>query len=354
MRGQAIMIPSIIRTAVFTAPGQVEVREIPLPELGDRQVLVQVKACAICTWEQRFYRGSRPEDYPFRGGHETSGVIAAKGPDARCSAEVGDPVCLEIMVRCGQCHYCRRGMDNLCLNDRGGELPGQPWGPGGMSDYVLVDDYMIYRAAEGRDFAELALAEPVSCVARGIRRTPLAYGDVALVQGAGIMGQLHVQLLRLRGVRVVVTEPDPRRRADALAQGAAVAIDPADPGLGETIAELTGRIGLAAVFFTAGGAPAIRSAIPLLAKGGWLMLYGSVHPKGELALDPNEVHYRELNVTGTYSHDKESFREAVALLDGGLLNLGSFISERVAFPAVDYAMQRALAMDTYRVVVTFD
>ena len=121
-------------------------------------------------------------------------------------------------MRCGQCYYCRRGMDNLCLNDVGGALPGQPWGPGGMSDYVLVEDYMIYRAAEGRDFAELALAEPVACVARGIRRTPLAFGDLAIVQGAGIMGQLHVQLLQLHGVHVVVTEPDPAttgRRARA-------------------------------------------------------------------------------------------------------------------------------------------
>jgi L-iditol 2-dehydrogenase len=63
------MIPSVMRTTIFTAPGQVEVRTIPMPQPEGRQVLVQVKACAICTWEQRFYRGSRPEDYPFRGGH---------------------------------------------------------------------------------------------------------------------------------------------------------------------------------------------------------------------------------------------------------------------------------------------
>ena len=125
-------------------PGQVEVREIPMPEPGDRQVLVQVKACAICTWEQRFYRGSRVEDYPFRGGHEASGVIVAKGRGAQCDAGVGDPVCLEIMVRCGQCYYCRRAWIT-CASTTGGALPGQPWGPGGMSDYVLVEDYMIYR-----------------------------------------------------------------------------------------------------------------------------------------------------------------------------------------------------------------
>jgi L-iditol 2-dehydrogenase len=346
-----------MRTTVFTKPGQVEVREIPTPQPGDRQVLVQVKACAICTWEQRFYRGSPSEDYPFRGGHETSGVVVAKGPGALPGgdAQVGDPVCLEIMVRCGQCHYCRRGMDNLCLNDKGGALPGQPWGPGGMSDTVLVEDYMVYRADGKRDFTELALAEPVSCVARGIRRTPLAFGDTAIVQGAGIMGQLHVQLLRLRGVRAVVTEPDPARREDALAYGgAACAMDPADPGLAECVQDMTEGIGAAAVFFTAGGVPAIRSAIPLLAKGGWLMLYGSIHPREDLPVDPNDIHYRELNITGTFSHDKESFREAVALLNGGLVNLAPFVSERVPFPQVDYAMQRAMAKDTYRVVLTFD
>ena len=209
------MIPATMRTTVFTAPGKVEVRTIPMPQPEGRQVLVQVKACAICTWEQRFYRGSKPEDYPFRGGHEASGVVVAKGPHALCDAQVGDPVCLEIMVRCGQCHYCRRGMDNLCLNDRGGALPGQPWGPGGMSDYVLVDDYMVYRASGGQDFAELALAEPVSCVARGIRRTPLSFGDTAVVQGAGVMGLLHLQLLTRR-VACASSSPSRMRSAARL------------------------------------------------------------------------------------------------------------------------------------------
>jgi L-iditol 2-dehydrogenase len=347
------MIPATMRTTVFTAPAAVEVRSIPMPQPEGRQVLVQVKACAICTWEQRFYRGSKAEDYPFRGGHEASGVVAAKGPLALCDAQIGDPVCLEIMVRCGQCHYCRRGMDNLCLNDRGGALPGQPWGPGGMSDYVLVDDYMVDRASGGQDYAELALAEPVSCVARGIRRTPLAFGDTAVVQGAGVMGLLHLQLLARRGVRVIVAEPDAVRREAAASLDAACAVDPLGDDLLECVYGQTGGRGAEAVFFTAGGVPAIRSALPALAKGGWLMLYGSVHPKGDLPVDPNDIHYRELNITGTFSHDKESFREAVALLNARLVDVSSFISERVPFPNVDYAMQRALAKDTYRVVLEF-
>ena len=110
--------------------------------------------------------------------------------------------------------------------------------------------------------------------------------------------------------------------------------------------------GAKAVFFTAGGVPAIRSAIPALAKGGWLMLYGSIHPKGDLPVDPNDIHYRELNITGTFSHDKESFPRGGGFArraPGGV----HVVSDRVPFLGVDYAMQRALAKDTYRVVVEF-
>ena len=78
-----------------------------------------------------------------------------------------------------------------------------------------------------------------------------------------------------------------------------------------------------------------------------------MHPKGNLELDPNDIHYRELVVTGSFSHDKESFRESVSLLNRGVVNVGPFISERVPFPKVEYAMRRAMSKDTYRVVLNF-
>jgi L-iditol 2-dehydrogenase len=72
-----------------------------------------------------------------------------------------------------------------------------------------------------------------------------------------------------------------------------------------------------------------------------------------LCLDPNEIHYRELVITGSFSHDKESFRQSVSMLNTGLVNVLPFVSERVPFAKADYAMRRAMAKDTYRVVLTF-
>lgn len=341
------------RTTIFTGPQQLEIHEVELPPLGDRQVLIKVKACALCTWEQRFYKGSASEDYPFRGGHEVSGEVIALGRKAITDAQVGDGVSLAILTRCGACSNCRRGMDNFCENDGSEKIPGLPWGPGGLSDYLIVEDYQVYKGEPPYNFAALALAEPVACVLRSVETPALQKGDTVLVQGVGMMGLLHVQLLKLRGVRVVVSEPDSKRRQKALEQGAIAGYNPRETEGKQLVDDLTGGRGVQAVFFTAGGSPAIESGIPLLSKGGWMCLYGSIHPKEPLTVDPNLVHYSELVITGTFSHTKSSFRQAVALLAQGQVDAATFISERVPFPKVDYGFERAISPDTYRVVMEF-
>ncbi|MCC6147044.1 MAG: alcohol dehydrogenase catalytic domain-containing protein [Anaerolineaceae bacterium] len=342
------------RTTIFTGPKQLEVKEVELPPLGERQVLVKIKACAICTWEQRFYKGSASEDYPFRGGHETSGEVVALGSGAKTDAKPGDGAALAIMNRCGSCDNCRRGMDNFCENDDGGKgIAGLPWGPGGLSDYIIVEDYQLYKVNAVHDYAALALAEPVACVLRSVHTPELEEGDTVLVQGVGMMGLLHVQLLQHRGVRVLVSEPDAARRKKALEEGAIAGYNPMEADGKQFVKDHTGGRGVKAVFFTAGGVPAVEAGIPLLAKRGWMCLYGSIHPKGMMAIDPNIIHYEELVITGSFSHTKASFRQAVALLAQGQVNTAPFISERVAFPNVDYAFERAISPDTYRVVMEF-
>ena len=341
------------RTVRFVGPGRLEIWERELPPLAPRQVLVRVRACGLCTWEQRFYRGVAPDAYPFLGGHEVAGEVVALGSEVAVPVAPGDPVCLALKTRCGACFYCRRGMDNLCEMDekpaRAAEA-GQGWGPAGLSDYVIAEDYQVYRVAPGRDFALLTLAEPLACVLRSVEGPPLEPGDTVLVQGAGVMGLLHLLLLRRRGMRVLVAEPRPDRRRQALASGAEQALDPA----GDEVEAALGGRRLRAVFFTGGGAAAIQQALPLLDKGGWLCLYGSVHPSAPVPVDPNLVHYRELVITGTYSHTRASFRRAAALLSQGQLDVAALISERVPFPALERGFARALAEDTYRVVMTWN
>ncbi len=342
-----------MKTTVFTGPKQIEIKEIELPPLKPNQILVKVKAVALCTWEQRFYLGTSAEHYPFRGGHEVSGQVVEVGPQANTAVKPGDTVCLALSVRCGACYYCRRGLENLCQNTNKITQPDQPWGPAGLSEYVIAEDYQVHQADPALPFEQLALTEPVACVVRSVSLPPLEFGDLVVVQGVGIMGLLHVQLLKQRGLRVLVTEPDPDRREVALATGADFAIDPRSTDLLALVLDQTGGIGVQAVFFTGGGGPAIQQGVAALAKGGWLCLYGSVHPKGPVEIDPNEIHYKELFLTGTFSHTKASFRQAAQTISARLVDLAPYISKCIPFPEVDRGFELAIRPDTYRVVMTF-
>ncbi len=351
-----------MKTTIFTGPQQLEIRDVAAPVLEPAQVLVKTHAVGLCTLEQRLFKGAPADSYPFLGGHEVAGEVVEVGPLAATAARPVDIVSLALLTRCGTCYYCRRGMDNLCIRNNESRARGQLPGPAGLSEYLAAEDYQVYptslpagsAADRASRIAELALAEPLACVIRSVQAPPQQFGDLALVQGAGIMGLLHVQLLRQRGVRVVMAEPDAHRRELALQAGADWAIDPLADDLSAFLRARSGGYGVNAVFFTAGGAPAIQQALHGMAKGAWLCLYGSVHPQGPVQIDPNLIHYNEWVLTGSFSHTSASFQQAVAMISSRKVDLAPYVSERVPFPDVYRGLQRALSPATYRVVMTFD
>ncbi len=256
-----------MKTTVFTGPQKLEIHDVARPELLPSQVLVKTRAVGLCTLEQRFYKGSSPDSYPFLGGHEVAGEVVEVGSRAVTRARVGDVVCLALLTRCGTCYYCRRGMDNLCIHNMESRIGEQTPGPAGLSEYVAAEDYQVYTTDLPPTYdadwecrlCELALAEPVACVIRSAQTPPLHFGDLVVVQGAGIMGLLHAQLLKQRGVRIVMAEPDLRRQEMALQAGADWVVDPLHKNLSDFVRERSDGYGANAVFFTAGGAPDRKS-----------------------------------------------------------------------------------------------
>ncbi|HHY37636.1 MAG TPA: alcohol dehydrogenase catalytic domain-containing protein [Clostridia bacterium] len=374
-----------MKSAVFEGPGKVEIRELPVPGLEGNQVLVKVKACGVCTWEKRFFAGDgvSPDQYPVRGGHEIAGVVAAVGPDAAPDLKPGQPAVVASLTRCGQCYYCRRGMDNLCVRSAESAQKQEPWGPAGFSEYVLVRDYEVYRISENLPFVEASLAEPLACVCRSVRASGIQASDTAIIMGAGVMGLLHLKLLSAMGVNSIVVEPDHARHSIAYANGALKCIDPVEvpPGdvvsvLNESPGGISGEpfLGFTAAFLTAGGPSAAHYALASLAKGGALVLYGAFHPEHVMNLDLNDIHYREIAIVGSYRHDRQSFRKAADLLSAGTVKVRDLVSVTVPFPEVKRALEiasegltdqtpegengsvnaRPAITRPYRVVVTFE
>jgi len=340
------------KRAVFVGPRQIRFDELPIPEPGPRQALVKVKACALCTWEQREYSGEE-QFYPLAGGHEVSGELVKLGQYVHTDAQIGDRVMASVLTRCGYCEACRRGLDNICDNMRKPFRETDVPGPAGLAEYILLEDYQLYKANNETSFEEICLTEPLACVVRSVSKARVERADNVVVVGAGVMGMFHLLLAKQIGARVFVSEPNPERAAFAREVGADAVIDPTQDSFADQVKALTGGRGADVIFCAVSVASAVEEAVEAVAKGGRVHVYASIHPRGtKISIDPNPFHSKEIVLTGTMSQDKKDVLQTVRLISQGLIDLKPFISLVLPFERLEEGLQAAMRPDTYRVVVT--
>ena len=336
------------RLAVFTGPGRVELRPWPDLEPGRGEAVVRVRACALCTMEQRLWLGAQ-DDYPIAPGHEAAGTVAAVHPEGVTGVAVGDRVAVAFLDRCLQCAACRRGDTHLCTGKFLGREPGRFRVIGGLADYAVVPAWKLFPMPAELSFDEIALCEPVACVVHSVHKAAPRFGDDVLVVGAGTMGLLHVLLARLRGARVFVSDPDPARRRLAGELGARAAFAP-----GEAVARLreaTGGEGADAVFVTFGHADTAAQASAAVRGGGRIIYYGSFPAGVDSGVDPRRLHRQEVVLDGARGQTLGDWHEASRLLAGRLVEVGPLISGRYPLDRTDEALGHAADPSSYRVVV---
>jgi L-iditol 2-dehydrogenase len=341
--------------AVITGPNTIELQSVPLPDIRPSQVLVRIRASALCTWEQRTYAGIDTYSYPLVGGHENSGVVETVGSDVELKMKVGDQVTLAGLKRCGQCYSCRRGVHNLCDNARSKRVEGEPWGPGGFGEYVVAEAYQVYPVGPVATPLEAALTEPVSCVIHDLKRHPVRNGDVVVIVGAGIMGLLHLVLAKRTPSFVIVSEPESTRRGKASELGADALIDPANEDYVARVNELSGGNGANVTYVTIGVPKAIENAVAAAAKRGLVSCYASVHPRGTtITVDPNSFHHREVRLSGSIAQEPDDFLAAAEIIGRREIDLRPLISKTFPLSRIVDAFAAAGRKDVYRVLVRPD
>lgn len=341
--------PADNTVAVFTAPGRVELRREPLPTIRPGEVLVRVHSCGLCTMEQRLFRGAIAE-YPIIPGHESGGVVAAVSPDVVLDIAPGDRVAIAFLDRCMQCFYCRRGQSQLCTGKFKGRAPGVLRRIGGLGRYVAVPAWKLLPVPAHVSFEALSLVEPMACVIHSLSKVDLQFGDDVLVIGGGTMGHLHMLLARLRGVRVLLSEPDPGKQRLARQHGAHAVCAPADAL--DRVAELTGGRGADAVFVTYGSADTARQAYQAVRPGGRVVYYGSFAKDADFAASPRRIHREEIVLDGARSQKLTDWSQAIRLLSSNLIEVEHVVSEVYPLEAIETALTRAIAADAFRIVVS--
>ncbi len=348
------MIPNTMKAVFIPEKGKAEVKtfQTPVPQTGE--VLVRIKHCLICTWERRIFSGGDAA-LPFVPGHEISGKVAAIPEGTITNLVVGQKVVVKTYDSCGECEYCRRGMDNLCKGKSKKRFYDGIPGSGGLAQYIAIASNRVYvMENQDVDLKLAAFAEPLACCLHSIDRAKIELSEDVLIVGGGIMGQLHAGLAKLKGARVMLVEPDAKRRELARQIGANIVIDPTVEAVAEKVAALTGGRGPHVIIFTVNSLQLASDYIKMLAPSGRLVYYGSFHPKGEILFDPNNIHYTEKNLTGSFSPTVKGFWTASRLISFGILDVKPFLSAEFGMEDCQKAFEQSLDPNNYRVMINLD
>jgi len=313
-----------VKALVLTAYRKLELRDVPTPEPGPRELRVRVHACGICGSDVHGYDGSSGRRIPpLIMGHEAAGVVDAVGRDV-AGYRPGDRVTFDSTIHCGECGFCRSGQVNLCDNRRVvGVAPGEYRQDGAFAEAVVVPERIVCRLPDAVPYEHAAMVEPLSVAVHAVARTKPAAGDRALVVGCGMIGLLTLQVAKASGcASVVAVDLDEGRLAQAARLGADVTLH-AGADVPARIKELTGGRGVDVAFEAVGASEPIATAVGSLKKGGTLVLIGNVTPRVEV--DLQAIVTRELSLLGTCASSGE-YEAALELLARGTVRLDGLIS----------------------------
>lgn len=346
-----------MQAIILNKPGDFTIKEIETPEVKDDEVLIRIKASGICTNDVRDFHGDCNYTYPRIGGHEYGGIIEEMGAGVnRERFHKGQRVVPYIIDDCKECYYCKHGDENICEEHPKSKIFQNKHGLsgyGGFAEFVIAKAEDLFTYSEETSFEKMAFTEPLACVVNSISRTEIKFGDDVAVIGGGTMGLFHVILAKMRGARVILSEPLKERREKALALGCDSVIDPLESDAVAEVKKLTDGRGAVVVFNTTANPTVARQAVEMTAPTGTVVMFSSIHPNEPVPVDMGAIHSWQKTITGAVSPTIVSFHQAVELINKGLVNPTVLTEEVIDYRKFGEAIEMASRPDTYKVILKF-
>lgn len=345
----------MMRFGVLTEKKHAEVRQRPIPEMGPDEVLVKQNACNICTTDYQQWMGLREgRGYPMASGHESSGTVVKVGEMVK-DLKPGDRVSLAY-VTCGICDGCKRGLG--CDNNEIGPKKMSHDGYRGMfayADYAVRPARALIKMRKDLDPSEAAFMEPLAAVVKGLEKLRVKPLETVVVVGAGTMGLLNAQAARALGCRVIVSELMENKIQVAREMGFEV-IDGNREDPVEKVKDLTEGKGADAVVLAVAATGANAQAFDLIKKlDGRILFFGAGYPAPKLDVDSNVIHYRRMELIGTFGADLKDFCVAADMLNQGVVKVDRLIeAHRYPLDEIQEAFAEASTPGKFRVSVLLD
>lgn len=310
------------------SPGKLECVEEQIPELKDeKSVLIKVHAAGICGSDISIYQGTSPvATYPRVIGHEFAGEIVKIGSGVT-NVKVGDHVAVNPVIGCGCCRICLKGRSNVCehLNVIGVHVDG------GYREYADVPAANCIKVSEDMPWEKAAIIEPYTVAAQVTSRGEVSEGDIVLILGAGQIALTVLQVCKLLGAHVIITDLVDERLARAKEYGADEIINTSKEDIYDKVKELTDGIGADVSIDAACVGKTLEQAAKCTRNAGIVVTMGFADrqvPISELQITKNE-----LDIRGSRLNNNK-FPQVIEWIESGKLDPTRIITDRFDFTDV--------------------
>lgn len=326
-----------MKTAVYYSNSDIRIEERPVPDIGDGEILVRMRASGICGTDlMEWYRIKKA---PRVLGHEMAGeIVESRSGKFR----TGQRVFVSHHVPCNECKYCLSGNHTACETLHKGN-----YDPGGFSEFVRVPEINVdngtYELPDSVSYEEAAMIEPLACVVRAQRLIGIRSGQTVLVMGSGVSGLLNIRLAKLAGARVLATDINEYRLEKARESGA----DEAYHG------SLEPGIKADRIIMCTGAMPAFEAAFRYIDRKGAIILFAI--PNRNITIPVEDFWRNELSLVSSYGAAPNDLAMALALIKDGKIRVSDMITHRLRLEDIQQGFRIAgEAKESLKVLIVRD
>ncbi len=329
-----------MKAAVYSAPKKVKLKEVAIPEINDEEILVRVKVALTCGTDRKLYlRGHPLFPPPFILGHEFAGEVIKAGKKVKKVKE-GMRVVAANSAPCNSCFYCKSGREELCEN-----LLIRL--SGAFAEYIAVPEPIVkdnlFEIPKDITYQEAAFLEPLACAVHGIEEAEIRLNDTVVINGAGPIGLLLLQLAKLQGAHTIITDLSEERISLARKLGADKTLNVTRVKNGvKAVKELTEGRG-ADIAMEAVGIPEVwEKTITMVRKGGKIILFGGCPSGTSIKINTQLFHYGEVSIKGVFHHTPNYVKKAFDLICRKTINIDSLVTKQYPLIKIKEVLEKLI------------
>ena len=324
-----------MKAAVWLGDNKVEVREVPIPEIGEEEALLKVRCAGVCATDYHIISGLlKIGKAPNIQGHEICGEVV-KINTGRTDIKIGQRCVVATSIGCGHCSYCKEGREYICSESS--EIGYYPHN-GGYAEFVKVPVSAIVPISDKVSDKAGAILESTVCPTESLMRLGVPFAGSVLVAGTGPAGLAFIMVAKLMGAgKIVVLVRDEKSTVRAYKYGATHVVNiktSADPEA--EVREITDGLGADVVIEATGAVPMIESMPSYVKKGGKIILYGIPGDNDEIRFPVKKMIVEEISVHGAVGNTK-AWEPLVKMIESGSLDLESLVTHEFSLDEINSA-----------------